>query len=76
MTYSQIVEATGHVKSTIASIIQRIKKSNKVDKFSNAKRGGAPRRVDLRGERALIQHADPNTRDPLAVLGTPSKSGK
>jgi transposase len=76
LTYSQIVEATGHVKSTIASIIQRIKKSTKTDKFSNAKRSGAPRRVDPRGERALLRHADQNTRDPLAVLGTPSKSGK
>jgi transposase len=76
LTYSQIVEATGYVKSTISSIIQRIKKSTKADKFSSAKQSGALRRVDLRGERALLQHADKNTRDPLAVLKTPSKSGK
>jgi ribulose 1,5-bisphosphate synthetase/thiazole synthase len=76
LTYSQIVEATGHIKSTIATIIQRIKKSTKTDKFSNSKRSGAPWKVNPRGERALVRHADQNTKDSLAILGTPSKSGK
>lgn len=64
LTYSEIVVAAGHEKSTIASIIQRIKKSTK-DKFSTAKRGEAPQRVDLRGERALLQHADQKTKGSI-----------
>src|SRR5450432_445086 len=76
LTYSQITEATGLKKSTIASIIQRIKKSTATDKFCNKKRSGVPPKVDSRGERALIRHAEQNAKELLAVLGTPSKSGQ
>jgi transposase len=75
LTYSQIVEATGHLKSTIATIVQRIKKSTASDKFSSKNQSGTPPKVDPRGERALLRHADQNPREPLATLGTPSKSG-
>jgi transposase len=76
LSYSAIAEATPHPKSTVASSIQRIKKSTKKDKFSNTKQCGAPKRVNLRGERALIRHAVHNTKESITVLGTPSKSGK
>src|SRR5205807_2596573 len=70
-----LVAATGHVKSTVSSIIQRIKTTTGQDKFTSKPRQGAPRKVDLRGERKLLRYAAENTKDPLAVLGTPSKSG-
>lgn len=73
LSYSQIADATNFTKLTVASIIQRIKKSTGTDKFTSAKYCRAPRKIDLRGEQALIRHATQNTKDPLAVLGTPSK---
>jgi hypothetical protein len=37
---------------------------------------GVSRKVDSKGERALLRHVDNNTKDLLTVLGTPSKLGK
>ncbi len=37
---------------------------------------GASQKVDSRGEKALIRHADINSKDLLSVLRMPSKSGK
>jgi hypothetical protein len=71
LLYSQIVIATWYYKSTVASIIQRIKKSTGTDKFTSAKHCRVPQKVNPRREQALIWHADQNTRDFLAVLGIP-----
>ena len=76
LSYSQIKEQTGHPKSTIQGIIERIKTSTGLDKFHSKARQGAFQRVNPRGEQALIRHASQNTKDLIAVLGTPSKSGK
>jgi hypothetical protein len=37
---------------------------------------GAPRKLNIRAERALIQATIKDTKAPLAILRTPSKSGK
>ena len=76
LTYSEIKAKTGHPKPTIQAIIKRLKARNGHNKFKSLPRPGASRKVDSKGERALLRHADQNTKDPLTVLGTPSKSGK
>ena len=76
LSYSEIKGMTGHPKSTIQTIINNLKARSGHDKFKSKPRPRVSRKVDSRGERALLRHADKNTKDPLAVLGTPSKSGK
>ena len=75
-SYSEIKAKTGHGKSTIQGIIERLKARTGQDRFKSKPRLGAGRKVDSRGERALLRHADKNTKDPLTVLRTPSKSRK
>jgi transposase len=76
LTYSEIKAKTGHPKPTIQSIIKRLKARSGSDKFKSLPRPGASRKVDSKGEKALLRHTDKNTKDLLTVLGTPSKSGK
>ena len=76
LSYSEIKAKIGHPKSTIQSIIKRFKTKSGHDKFKSMPRLGVGRKVDSRGERALLRHVDKNTKDPLTVLGTPSKLGK
>jgi len=75
-SYSEIKAQTGHPKLTIQSTIQQLKGKSGYDKFKSLSRPRVGRKVDSRGERALLSHTDKNTRDPLTVLRTPSKSGK
>jgi hypothetical protein len=76
--YSEIKAKTRHQKSTIQSIIKQLKTKSGHDKFKSMPkvRLGVGWKVDSRGERALLRHADKNTKDPLIVLETPSKSRK
>ena len=76
LSYSDFKACTSYPKSTIASIFQRTKKLTNTNKFTSAQYSRASPKVDSRGERALIRHADRNTQDNLATFGTPSKSGK
>jgi hypothetical protein len=76
LSYSEIKGMTGHPKLTIQTIVDNLKARSGQDRFKSKPRPGVSRKVDSRGEKALLRHANKNTKDPLAVLGTPSKSGK
>jgi transposase len=75
-SYSEIGRLEDLTKTTVATIIQRTKKRTGQDRFTNAPRCGAPKKLKVRGERRLLRAASNDTRATLAVLGTPSKSGK
>jgi transposase len=75
-SYSEIGRLEDLTKTTVATIIQRTKKRTGQDRFTNAPRCGAPKKLEVRGERRLLRAASNDTRATLAVLGTPSKSGK
>jgi transposase len=76
LSYSEIKGMTGHPKSTIQTIVENLKARSRQDRFKNKPRLGVSRKVDSRGERALLRHTNKNTKDLLAVIRTPSKSGK
>jgi transposase len=75
-SYSEIGQLEDLTKTTVATIIQRTKKRTGQDQFINIPRCRAPKKLKVRGERRLLCAASNNTRAILAVLGTPSKSGK
>ena len=62
-------------KSTCSNIITRAKAKTGQDRFTNAKRTGAPKKVTIQAERRLIRAAGKDTKATLAALATPSKSG-
>ena len=75
-SYGWISERVKRDYSTIASLVQRMKKRPSEFRFINLSRSRAPRKLDVRAERALVRATIKNTKTPLAILGTPSKSGK
>ena len=78
-SYGAVAQATGLPRSTISTIIQRVRanlENNEEHPFSSRKRSGRPALLSLRSARHLKQHADKHPRDSLEVLGTPSKSGQ
>jgi transposase len=75
-SYGWISERVQIDYSTIASLIQRMRKRPLVSRWKDLPCSGAPRKLDTRAERALIRATIKDTKTPLAILGTPSKSGK
>jgi transposase len=68
LSYSEIKAKTGHPKSTIQSIIKQLKTKSGHDKFKSMPRLGVGRKVDSRGKRALLKHADKIQRIHLQSL--------
>ena len=61
-------------RSTVSSIINRVKKENRLD-FLTKRRPSPPKKTNDRQDRALVRYAVANPRVPLHSLATPSKSG-
>src|SRR5438046_2398042 len=72
---TQISLKTGHPRSTVSSFLIRRAK-NVSTTFKSNPRSGRPRKITVRGERALLRAALKDTRMTLKALATPSKSGK
>jgi transposase len=75
-SYGWISERLKINYSTVASLVQRMKKRPLESRWQDLPRPGAPWKLDVRAERALIRAIIKDTKAPLAVLGTPSKTGK
>jgi hypothetical protein len=75
-TNTQISRLEGLPRTTVASIIQRVKATNHDNTFKSSFQCGAPKKLTIRAERALIWAAVANCRAPLITLCTPSKSRK
>jgi hypothetical protein len=74
-SYGWISERTTVPYGTVASLIQRMKTRPLKSRWQDLPRSGAPPKIDTRAERSLIRATIKDTRAPLAILGTPSKSG-
>jgi transposase len=61
-------------RSTISSLINRLKKQALLNFYSLPRLGGR-KKTNPCQDRALVRHAMTNPREPLTVLATPSKSG-
>jgi len=62
-------------RSTISSLINRLKNQASLDFHTKPRNGGRKRTTD-REDRALVRYIVANPRCPLKLLATPSKSGK